>query len=101
MSNNQDMSKLNELSNTRSADLNMVAREEIEPVVPNQVKQALIEDEAEEVDDQVIEHEEAEADAMQENDFGESLLSESMIEESKPNMTVSEQSKIKDALKDF
>ena len=39
--------------------------------------------------DQVIEHEEveAEADAMQENDFGESVLSGSIINENKPKRT--------------
>ena len=38
---------------------------------------------------------------MQENDFGETLFSESIMKKRKPNMTASEQSKIKDALKDF
>src|SRR5690348_920049 len=73
MTNNRDMNKSSELTSTHSADLNMVARVDNEPVEPNQAEQALIEDEAEEVDDQVIEQEEAEADAMQENDDGESV----------------------------
>ena len=101
MTNNRDMNKSSELTSTHSADLNMVARVDNEPVEPNQAEQALIEDEAEEVDDQVIEQEEAEADAMQENDDGESVNPPTEVQGEKPRVKDSEQLRIEEALKDF